>query len=988
MWMKQEPEQQDKEAEDTNMRHTLLQGDCLDRMKEMPDNSVNSVVTDPPYGLSFMGKKWDYDVPSVEVWKECLRVLKPGGHLLAFAGTRTQHRMAVRIEDAGFEIRDMIAWVYGCLSEDTEILIDGRWEPYHKAIDKGRALCYIPDHDRYEWQPIQDFIEYDYDDTAFRIVSDRTDQIVSRNHRCLVERGGKYVFRYAETLERQETIPVLEGLPELLRDLPLPHEGAGEQKSVLRQGVCAEESLQGQIAIGAQGTNGDVLDLRQRNMEAGCVAKENQSDVLLAQMQWGSEGEGVGESCLQGPGCVDSGERVGISGEDERREESSMEGGSDLLQAQGQICEPEDQVCEMPAGVCEHGTQGWVCDGAPLERSEGNRASVDADGVRASCEPRCDGQPTGKPDAICDELRPQEIRASRHTRPDLARVEPIHYKGKVWCVRVPSGAFVARRNGKVFVTGNSGFPKSLDVSKAIDRAAGAEREDLGPNPNQSGRTLDKRGGNLMTPIKVADCGEHSRITAPATDAARQWQGWGTALKPSWESVTVATKPLDVLGNCAKIIANLNERIESCRQIANNAEKSSRHSQADLQEVRINTAPESAATRTEDALENKMETGLVDATSSRVDTLESTREEEPTALNTLLSWRNTLEGVFNVMRTSTTATVFETITDWKILSYCLSQITLDTITKAKWSPNGLNADALRAVEYLNASLASLQSTLALSALAPAMSQEAENYLEGGVKPNLEPCIMARKPLSGTVAANVLEHGTGGLNVDGCRVGTEIITQRLATVVGGKSIGAKAVGVPQKATGETTQTTGRWPANLIHDGSEQVVGLFPVTTSGNLKGNEYANSPIRQFNAYGKQYPHESSPWQGDTGSAARFFYCAKASKADRDEGCEGLPLRQPVDGADKWTEQDRRRGEGVTRNPSRNNHPTVKPTPLMRYLCRLVTPPGGIVLDPFMGSGSTGKAAILEGFQFIGIERDAEYYKIAEARIKAVEPQLI
>ncbi|HMX41969.1 MAG TPA: DNA methyltransferase [Saprospiraceae bacterium] len=82
---------------------------------------MDSIVTDPPYGLSFMGKRWDYDVPSVEVWAECLRVLKPGGHLLAFAGTRTQHRMAVRIEDAGFEIRDMIAWVYGCLDDATEV---------------------------------------------------------------------------------------------------------------------------------------------------------------------------------------------------------------------------------------------------------------------------------------------------------------------------------------------------------------------------------------------------------------------------------------------------------------------------------------------------------------------------------------------------------------------------------------------------------------------------------------------------------------------------------------------------------------------------------------------------------------------------------------------------------------------------------------------------------------------------------------------------
>jgi hypothetical protein len=95
------------------MAFEIKHGDCLEVMRGMADNSVDAIVTDPPYGLSFMGKKWDYDVPSVEVWEECLRVLKPGGHLLAFAGTRTQHRMAVRIEDAGFEIRDMIAWVYG-----------------------------------------------------------------------------------------------------------------------------------------------------------------------------------------------------------------------------------------------------------------------------------------------------------------------------------------------------------------------------------------------------------------------------------------------------------------------------------------------------------------------------------------------------------------------------------------------------------------------------------------------------------------------------------------------------------------------------------------------------------------------------------------------------------------------------------------------------------------------------------------------------------
>lgn len=369
------------------MTYTLHHGDCLDVLKTLPDCSVDSVVTDPPYGLSFMGKRWDYDVPAIEIWAECLRVLKPGGHLLAFAGTRTQHRMAVRIEDAGFEIRDMIAWVYG-----------------------------------------------------------------------------------------------------------------------------------------------------------------------------------------------------------------------------------------------------------------------------------------------------------------------------------------------------SGFPKSLDVSKAFDKAVGHWRG---------------RAGYAHDEDKKRSFGQHYKVTdkgEPITDAARQWQGWGTALKPA----------------------------------------------------------------------------------------------------------------------------------------------------------------------------------------------------------LEPITVARKPLIGTVAENVLAHGTGGINVDGCRVEGEKNRRMCGTThkSGETSI---VLGARQ----ETHVSAGRWPANLIHDGSEEVTDLL---------------------------------------GEAARFFYCAKASKRDRDEGLksdvafsrQGNRPGSP-DETGKFPDHDHSERAG-------NFHPTVKPTDLMRYLCRLVTPPGGIVLDAFMGSGSTGKAAILEGFQFIGIEREAEYIEIARARIEHAQKE--
>jgi site-specific DNA-methyltransferase (adenine-specific) len=206
-----------------------------------------------------------------------------------------------------------------------------------------------------------------------------------------------------------------------------------------------------------------------------------------------------------------------------------------------------------------------------------------------------------------------------------------------------------------------------------------------------------------------------------------------------------------------------------------------------------------------------------------------------------------------------------------------------------------------------------------ATAPA-TDEAKQWEGWGtaLKPAYEPIIVARKPLIGTVAANVLAHGTGGINVDGCRVGTsKNVPTSISKRAPANCYGKYAEAGETPGIGGHDPNIGRWPANLIHDGSEEVLACFP-----------------------------DSKGQQG----AARFFYCAKASKSDR----------------------------GVD-----NKHPTVKPTALMRYLCRLVTPPGGTVLDPFMGSGSTGKAAILEGFKFIGIEKNAEYVEMSRARIEHV-----
>jgi len=732
--------------------HVLHLGDCLEVMRTMPDCSVDAVVTDPPYGLSFMGKAWDYDVPGVDVWREVLRVLKPGGHLLAFAGTRTQHRMAVAIEDAGFEIRDMIAWVYG-----------------------------------------------------------------------------------------------------------------------------------------------------------------------------------------------------------------------------------------------------------------------------------------------------------------------------------------------------SGFPKSLDVSKAIDKAAGAEREVVGQRIYGDGHVQNST--KLASPIGTFERTQDERLeTAPATPEAQQWAGWGTAIKPSFEPVTWARKPLGTVGYCAKMLENLLGLEDQCLQIANAAASSSRLTPAGSPEGKIASAQELAATQHAEDPERKTATGEEAATSSQADTSGSTLVAASIALSIVSLWRHILEGVYARERTSTTSTGSSTTTDWKTLSCCLSQITPESIIQASSLPGGFSANASTAAKALNASLQLLSATHTLSAIEPALWRALGDSQGVGVRPNLDPVVMARKPFPGTVAANVLEHGTGALNVDGCRVGLEVLPGQMA--------GQAQVGTFERKDMYTPERTGRWPANLIHDGSDEVVGLFPESASStpSVTATYGTNKDGRENSTYGKGLysATPNPPPIGDTGSAARFFkqckgyteawpsvtaepantvgncssqqrqfvasalsdavtwalqgaVCSSVSLAPSTSAtaselrqlCESVITAIQSIGPKFWHESEparltlklshasfavHREQTGITTitashwtsggsadpvtfsitgtstaagdqasaprafytakasksdREDGNNHPTVKPTDLMRYLCRLVTPPGGTVLDPFMGSGSTIKGALAEGFNAVGIERDPEYFAIAQKRLNGL-----
>ena len=583
------------------MRYTLHHGDCLDVLKTLADCSVDAIVTDPPYGLSFMGKRWDYDVPTEAVWVECLRVLKPGGHLLAFAGTRTQHRMAVRIEDAGFEIRDMIAWVYG-----------------------------------------------------------------------------------------------------------------------------------------------------------------------------------------------------------------------------------------------------------------------------------------------------------------------------------------------------SGFPKSLDVPKAIDKAAGVAFDAV-PASGVGLMNAEGEGGYNVTKNQLLRKGE-------STEAAKQWEGWGTALKPAVEPVGVYHKGLTLENVFGILMASLTQELwrSICRwsnASASDAENLLSGIRARLEKAEAFSVVESARTF---ALEN-IESAILAASSSISPKLTETARDttkggsaqegvNPSGRKLDTQGTETQAGRVDVMSLvdmficATTEHTGQNIALlWSgILGETLNQANTFTIATALRLTTALKT--LKCLMQAN----TLQSTGSLESCSPA----------------LEPITLARKPLIGTVAANVLEHGTGGLNIGACRIGNTVETWPKSR--------SYAPGQMQPGHSGDTQETGiapegRWPANFIHDGSEEVLALFPEVAGVVGARREGGDKSIFSGGGHSQAEKQRIVGGVKDTGSAARFFYCAKASRDDRDEG---LPMDQ------------------------HSSHPTVKPTDLMRYLCRLITPPNGIVLDPFMGSGSTGKAAMAEGFRFIGIEREAEYIEIARARISA------
>lgn len=531
----------------------------------------------------------------------------------------------------------------------------------------------------------------------------------------------------------------------------------------------------------------------------------------------------------------------------------------------------------------------------------------------------------------------------------------------------------------------SGFPKSLDVSKAIDKAAGAEREVVGPT---------RRGAQSVATNAFGVWGDGITPTAPATDAAKQWDGWGTALKPAHETVILARKvpgwevdfsPVPILEVALWLLSDASDAIAS-----------SRSSRADYVEALCGSARRLAEQRPATPAD------LLAATATWLSAWAT-----DTSWSTVSSWLSTWHAISEAMSTSTISTASSTTTALRTFRYLVEQTTRESTIPDLRTNAGRQSPAWLAVEMLCAELSNLSGILGLPAPVSATSVLQDACPDEVARPAHEPIVVARKPLIGTVAANVLQYGTGAINVDGGRVaGESTLRDRPAG-----SFGSMNDDGWTPSPGMNGSTLGRWPANLVlthaADCADSCAAGCPVAEldrqSGTLTSgaNPTRRNSDKFRNAYGDFVGQtECTPARGiDTGGASRFFtvtewdvpfrYIAKPSKRERNAGLGGLEERAWRGNYGDGIQDNRpHTRDGYTyETTTKNHHPTVKPLALMRWLVRLVTPPGGIVLDPFLGSGTTAAAAVLEGFDWVGCELTDDYLPIIEGRTAWAQQQV-
>lgn len=487
-------------------------------LKQIPDNSVDAIVTDPPYGLKFMGKKWDYDVPTVECWKECLRVLKPGGYLLAFAGTRTQHRMAVRIEDAGFEIRDMIAWVYGCLSDDTEILTDSGWKK-HNEINVNDNIFSLQNNKLIK-NKVKHIYKYFVNEKLRNIKNQNTDQLLTLNHKSIIKGEIRKQIKGVRIprMEEDYKYEIVGNLPRKFK-LPLAsiYDGKysiGKDFAELIGWIISEGNYQGDsISIYQSSTNKTKvtrikyilgrLHIKYSEYKRKRIWKYKDKEKKYTEHQF----------------YIHTGD----------------------IKTKIKNIIPDKKLnytlLELPYKEKERLIYG-LCEGDGSKSKNGHYVTFYQKDLKQLEIFQILLHFTNKQGWINYKKYGCSIHYNNQTEIQGKHKKTfVNYNGLVWCIETEIGNFMARRNGKIFITGNSGFPKSLNIGKAIDKLQGNEREVV--YDESRAKRLKNQTVNYESPNGMKSTNRNPNLSKGTSE----WEGWGTALKPALEPITVARKPL-------------------------------------------------------------------------------------------------------------------------------------------------------------------------------------------------------------------------------------------------------------------------------------------------------------------------------------------------------------------------------------------------------------------------------------------------------------
>lgn len=510
---------------------TLRHGDSFDVLEQMEEGSIAACVCDPPYGISFMGKGWDNLSSSeqMQAWhtewvRRVHRVLKPGGVIKAFSASRTFHRLAAAMEDAGFNDIQLEAWAYGCLTDEAEILTENGWVNGLDVREGDQVACWDHESGHITLDAVQEVIRAPFDGEMVVFRNHNTNQVLTPNHRVYKKHriremiDGKRVASIEETWSVQQA-----GLIDRWNNITLPLAGTHHGPGI--GGVEWARLLGWVWTEGGYDNTGTGVRLYQSsvNMEnvnrIQALLDEQAPDHKLYTRERTYKDRVYTEYTWFFTGEVAQRVRATLP---EKRPTWDLLWSMSLEEKHAFV-----EAALLGDGSCNRGRWAFYQKNTDdLVWFQTLAHLMDRQG-RVNFEKKSVGL----------HMNPTTQLQGRHLK-DASE----HYEGEVWCVRVPTGAFVARYKDQVFITGNSGFPKSLNVSKALDKMHGAKRGTV--KTPFSGNGMLRAGGQNTRPWmeEALKKGYHEAPgDTPVTDDAKLWDGWGTALKPAWEPFVVGYK---------------------------------------------------------------------------------------------------------------------------------------------------------------------------------------------------------------------------------------------------------------------------------------------------------------------------------------------------------------------------------------------------------------------------------------------------------------